>query len=27
VFNQQKVQILLGGVNVPIEFDDSRENT
>jgi hypothetical protein len=27
MFNQQKVQILLGGVNAPIEFDDLRENT
>ena len=27
MFNQQEVQILLGGVNAPIDFDDLRRNT
>ncbi|KAG6852075.1 hypothetical protein C0991_003384, partial [Blastosporella zonata] len=27
MFNQQEVQILLGGVNTPIDFDDLRGNT
>jgi ubiquitin-protein ligase E3 C len=27
MFNQQEVQILLGGVNAPIDFDDLRQNT
>jgi hypothetical protein len=27
MFNQQEVQILLGGVNAPIDFDDLRANT
>ena len=26
MFNQQEVQILLGGVNAPIDFDDLRKN-
>ncbi|KAF8226989.1 hypothetical protein L208DRAFT_1406140 [Tricholoma matsutake] len=26
MFNQQEVQILLGGVNAPIDFDDLRRN-
>ncbi|KAG5638825.1 hypothetical protein H0H81_009798 [Sphagnurus paluster] len=27
MFNQQEIQILLGGVNAPIDFDDLRQNT
>jgi ubiquitin-protein ligase E3 C len=27
MFNQQEVQILLGGVNAPIDLDDLRSNT
>lgn len=27
MFNQQEIQILLGGVNTPIEFGDLRANT
>ncbi|KAF8065407.1 HECT-domain-containing protein [Lyophyllum atratum] len=27
MFNQQEVQVLLGGVNAPIDFDDLREHT
>jgi ubiquitin-protein ligase E3 C len=27
MFNQQEVQILLGGVNSPIDLDDLRSNT
>ncbi|RDB26515.1 hypothetical protein Hypma_005662 [Hypsizygus marmoreus] len=27
MFNQQEIQILLGGVNAPIDFDDLRANT
>ncbi|KAF8228327.1 hypothetical protein L208DRAFT_1404020 [Tricholoma matsutake] len=27
MFNQQEVQILLGGMNAPIDFDDLRRNT
>jgi ubiquitin-protein ligase E3 C len=27
MFNQQEVQILIGGVNAPIDLDDLREHT
>jgi hypothetical protein len=27
MFNQQEVQILLGGVNSPVDLDDLRKNT
>lgn len=27
MFNQQEVQILIGGVNSPIDLDDLRRNT
>ncbi len=27
MFNQQEVQILIGGVNSPIDLEDLRENT
>ena len=27
MFNQQELQILLGGVNAPIDLDDLRNNT
>lgn len=27
MFNQQEVQILIGGVNSPIDIDDLRRNT
>ncbi len=27
MFNQQELQILIGGVNAPIDLDDLRENT
>ena len=27
MFNQQELQILLGGVNSPIDLDDLRKNT
>jgi len=27
MFNQQEAQILLGGVNSPIDLDDLRKNT
>jgi ubiquitin-protein ligase E3 C len=27
MFNQQEVQILLGGVNAPVDLDDLRANT
>lgn len=27
MFNQQEIQILLGGVNSPIDWDDLRTNT
>lgn len=27
MFNQQELQILLGGVNAPIDLDDLRSNT
>lgn len=27
MFNQQELQILVGGVNAPIDLDDLRQNT
>jgi ubiquitin-protein ligase E3 C len=27
MFNQQELQVLLGGVNTPIDIDDLRRNT
>lgn len=27
MFNQQELQILLGGVNAPVDLDDLREHT
>lgn len=27
MFNQQELQVLLGGVNTPVDIDDLRQNT
>jgi ubiquitin-protein ligase E3 C len=27
MFNQQELQVLLGGVNIPVDINDLRQNT